>query len=108
MEARFVYITCGSQEEAERIAAALIQERLAACANLIPGMISLYHWEGEVKQDQEFILIAKTTAERVGALTQRVKALHSYEVPCVVALPIEGGNADFIRWLHTETHSSLH
>ncbi len=101
MEALFVYITCGSQEEAQKIGASLVQDRLAACANIIPGMTSIYQWKGRIEQDQEIVLIAKTTRSQLEALTQHVTQLHSYEVPCVVALPIQGGNPDYLQWIKT-------
>ncbi len=99
MEARFVYITCGSEAEAQQIGAALLEAHLAACVNLIPGMTSMYRWQGQVQSDQEFVLIAKTTEERLDDLTQKVIELHSYDLPCVVALPLVGGNQAFLRWI---------
>ncbi|MEE9140039.1 MAG: divalent-cation tolerance protein CutA [Alphaproteobacteria bacterium] len=99
----FVYITAASAEEARRIGRALVEERLAACANVIDGMTSTYWWEGRVQEDSEAILIAKTRESLLGALTERVKALHSYTCPCVVALPIGQGNPDYLDWLARET-----
>lgn len=101
-----VYMTAGSADEARRIGAALVEERLAACANVIDGMTSIYRWEGAVRNDAEAVLIAKTRADLVDALTARVKALHSYTCPCVVALPVAGGNADFLDWIGAETAAS--
>ena len=98
-----VYITAGTAEEAERIGAALVEERLAACANVIDGMRAIYRWEGGVQNDEEAVLIVKTRADLLDALTERVKALHSYEIPCVVGLPIVGGNADFLDWIGAGT-----
>lgn len=98
-----VYMTAATVEEAERIGAALVEERLAACANVIDGMRSIYRWEGKVKVDREAVLIAKTRIDLLDALTERVKALHSYDIPCVVGLPIAGGNADFLDWIGAET-----
>ncbi len=98
-----VYMTAATKEEAQRIGSALVEERLAACANVIDGMISIYRWEGKVQNDREAVLIAKTRAGLVDALTSRVKELHSYEIPCVVALPITGGNAGFLDWIGSET-----
>jgi periplasmic divalent cation tolerance protein len=98
-----VYITAGTAEEARRIGAALVEERLAACANVIDGMRAIYRWEGGVQNDEEAVLIVKTRADLLDALTERVKALHSYEIPCVVGLPIVGGNADFLDWIGAET-----
>ncbi|MHA1109128.1 MAG: divalent-cation tolerance protein CutA [Alphaproteobacteria bacterium] len=98
-----VYMTAATKEEARRIGSALVEERLAACANVIDGMTAIYRWEGEIQNDDEAVLIAKTRTELVDALTERVKALHSYDIPCVVALPITGGNADFLDWVGSET-----
>lgn len=98
-----VYMTAATAEEARRIGAALVAERLAACANVIDGMCSVYRWEGKVQNDAEAVLIAKTREDLLDALTERVKALHSYAIPCVVGLPIVGGNADFLDWIGAET-----
>ncbi len=98
-----VYMTAGTADEARRIGAALVDEGLCACANVIDGMTSIYRWEGRVQNDTEAVLIAKTREALVDALTERVKALHSYEVPCVVAIPITGGNAEFLDWIGAET-----
>jgi len=99
-----IYITCGSRDEATKIARIIVEERLAACANIIDAMRSVYWWQGKVTEDDETVLIFKTTAERVGALTERVKALHSYELPCVVEIPLgNGGNAAYLDWIAAET-----
>lgn len=105
MSETLVYMTCGSTEEAEKIGRALVEKRLAACINMFDGMRSLYWWEGKVEQGSEVVLLAKTTANLVDELTEEVKRLHEYDVPCVVTLPITGGNADFLRWIHEETQS---
>ncbi|MEL6677041.1 MAG: divalent-cation tolerance protein CutA [Bacteroidota bacterium] len=99
MEARWIYITCKDTQEAQQIGRALVEERLVACVNILPGMQSLYWWEGKVVSDQETVMIAKTDAKKVAALTDRVKELHSYEVPCVIALPIQEGNPDYLQWI---------
>lgn len=99
MDIRLVYITCPDMETAERIGGALVAERLAACCNAIPGMVSIYEWEGEIRRDAETVLLAKTAAARVEALTARVVALHPYDEPAIVALPVEGGSAPFLRWI---------
>lgn len=103
MTACFCYMTAGSREEALRIGRALVEERLAACANLIEGMTSIYRWEGAIQEDAEVVLIAKTRPDLVTRLTERVKALHSYDCPCVIALPVDGGNQAFIDWIAAET-----
>lgn len=94
-----VYVTAASAEEAQKIGEALVAERLAACVNLIDGMTSIYRWQGEVQRDTETVLIAKTSRPRVAALIECVKALHSYDCPCIVTIPIEGGNEDFLGWI---------
>jgi periplasmic divalent cation tolerance protein len=76
---------------------------LAACANVLPGVTSVFRWQGEVQEDGETALILKTRSELVEPLTKRVKELHSYDCPCVVALPIAGGNPDFLQWIADET-----
>jgi periplasmic divalent cation tolerance protein len=103
MDFRLVYMTASSREEARKIGRALVEERLAACANVIDGMESTYWWQGQLTEDREAVLIAKTRAELLPALTERVKALHSYSVPCVVALPILAGNPAYLDWLAAET-----
>ena len=103
MELRLLYITAATLDEARRIGEALVAERLAACANILSGAHSIYRWQGEIVRDSEVVIVAKTRAALVDAAIARVKALHSYQVPCVVALPILAGNADYLRWLEEET-----
>ena len=103
MDVRILYITAGSRDEAKKIGRALVEARLAACANVIDGMESIYWWQGKLTEDREAVLIVKTRADLVSAVTARVKALHSYTVPCVVALPILDGNPDYIDWIGQET-----
>lgn len=92
-------MTAGSSEEAAQIGDVLVTEHLAACVNLIHGMTSIYRWEGKAQHESETVLIAKTTKERVSALTERVNEMHSYDCPCIVVVPIEGGNTDFLNWV---------
>lgn len=101
-----LYITARDGEEAAAIARTLLNERLVACANLLPGVTSLYWWEGALQEGQECVLIAKTMENLVSAATERVKALHSYSCPCVVALPIKEGNSGFLQWIAQETAPS--
>src|SRR5688572_10468399 len=103
MSGRFVYITCANQEQAEAIGHALVAERLAACVNILAPMTSMYWWNGELQRDTEAVLIAKSTAQLIERLVARVRELHSYTVPCVVALAIEQGNPAFLRWIEEET-----
>ena len=102
----WVYMTVGSIDEARVIGRALVQERLAACINIMDGMKSLYWWDGAVQEDTEAVLIAKTTQGRLDSLVERVQALHSYDCPCIVALPIVGGHGPFLSWIGTETGSN--
>ncbi|MFO7899221.1 MAG: divalent-cation tolerance protein CutA [Planctomycetota bacterium] len=106
MSVEFVYITASDADEAGRIARAIVDERLAACANVIDGVRSIYWWQGEVQDDAEAVLIAKTRRELVPALIDRVVELHSYDCPCVVTLPIEAGHPPFLRWVEAETRPS--
>ena len=103
MEPVFAYMTASSPEEARRLGRALVEARLAACVNILDRMTSLYWWQGKIEEGNEAVLIAKTTRDKLEALTAKVKALHSYTVPCVVGLPIVGGNADFLGWIAAET-----
>jgi periplasmic divalent cation tolerance protein len=99
MKAVFAYITCPSPAAAERIGRVLVAERLAACVNLLPGMRSLYRWQGAIETAEETVLIAKTLRLRAAALTRRVLALHPYSCPCVAILPVTGGSAAYLAWL---------
>ncbi len=103
METALVYVTAGSLEEARKIAAAIVEERLAAGANILPHMESVYQWKGKIKNESEVVLLAKTKKSLAQQLASRIKELHSYEVPCVVTVPITGGNPDFLAWIMEET-----
>jgi len=103
MSHSFLYVTTASGEEAAAIGRALVSERLAACANVLPGITSLYWWEGSLQEENEAVLVAKTRNDLVEAAINRIKKLHSYDCPCVVALPISEGNADFLDWIDQET-----
>ncbi len=103
MTHKLIYITAGSVEEAKRIGRALVEERLAACANVLGAVTSFYWWQGALQEDGEAALIAKTRTDLVDRLVERVKALHSYDCPCVVAVPIEAGNPAFLDWIEAET-----
>ena len=97
------YVTCRDRAQARLLARTLLAERLVACVNLIAGMESLYWWQGRRCEAREVVLIAKTRRSLVVALTRRVVALHSYEVPCVMALDIQGGNPAYLAWVADET-----
>jgi periplasmic divalent cation tolerance protein len=103
---RLVYVTAANQEEAEHIARTLVGERLAACANVLGTIASYYWWKGDVVEDSEVSLLLKTRVDRVEALVQRVQAIHSYECPCVVTLPIQEGSADYLSWLDTQVSNA--
>ncbi len=104
-DAVLLYITAGDAEEAARIGRALVEERLVACVNVLGQIRSFYRWQGEVQDDTEVALLAKTRSSLVAEVSERIKALHSYGVPCVVALPIVDGNGAFLDWIASETVS---
>ncbi|HEY7511411.1 MAG TPA: divalent-cation tolerance protein CutA [Vicinamibacteria bacterium] len=100
MTARIVALTTvGTQDDADRIARALVERGLAACVNVVPGLISTYRWKGAVQREGELLLVIKTRAERFEALREALLALHPYEVPELIALPIEAGHAPYLAWL---------
>jgi periplasmic divalent cation tolerance protein len=103
MKTSLIYITTGGPEEARVIAKELVSERLAACANIFENMRSLYWWGGEIQEDKEVVLIAKTKESLVPRLIEKVKSLHSYDCPCIVSLPIIDGNKPFLDWIVEET-----
>jgi periplasmic divalent cation tolerance protein len=103
-----VLMTAGSQEEADRVAHALVAEMLAACVNVIPAVTSIYRWEGEVQRDQEWLLVAKSHRDVLDDLVRRVQALHSYDVPEIIALPLVGGSDAYLRWIDQEVHGGWH
>ena len=102
MAVNFVYMTAGSKAEAQKIGNTLVEDRLAACVNILDNMQSIYRWEEGIQQDAEVVLIAKTTDNLVSALVDRVKSLHSYDCPCIVSLPILDGYPPFLDWVHAE------
>ena len=103
MDTFFVYVTAVDATEAELIARTVVGERLAACANLLGAIKSIYWWNGEVCEGEEVALVLKTSAERKSGLIDRIKQLHSYDCPCIVCLPIADGNPDFLNWVGQET-----
>jgi periplasmic divalent cation tolerance protein len=95
-----VLVTCGSAKEARRIARAVVQQRMAACANIVATPVqSVYRWKGRVESAKEFLLIIKTTQARFAKLKAEVKRLHSYDVPEIIALPIAAGGIDYLNWI---------
>ena len=99
MNTKLIYVTVPSLAEAKQMAEAVVTEHLAACANIFDGITSIFEWEGKLCHENEVVLILKTSADRVDELTARIKALHSYDCPCIIALPVESGNPDFLRWI---------
>ncbi len=100
-----VYITAKDIDEAKKLGQALVSERLAACVNILPAMTSMYWWEGAVQQADEAVILAKTRQELARPLMDEVKRLHSYEVPCIVTLPITDGEPAFLDWIGKETRT---
>ncbi|MBI5819920.1 MAG: divalent-cation tolerance protein CutA [Verrucomicrobia bacterium] len=94
-----VFITAASRREARRIARLLLERRLVACANIIPGVESHYWWEGKIDHAREWLLVMKTRRSRFRAVERAVKQLHSYQVPEIIALPLAAGQADYLRWM---------
>jgi periplasmic divalent cation tolerance protein len=102
MKVNFIYMTAGSKDEARKIGKELVVSRLAACVNILDNMNSFYMWQEELQDDTEVVFIAKTIEDRVSALTEKVKALHSYDCPCIVSIPVTGGNQAFLDWVVEE------
>lgn len=103
MKVSLIYMTAGSKDEAKKLGMALVSNRLVACVNIIDGAESLYWWEGNLQDEQEVVLIAKTKESLVGEVVEKVKSLHSYSCPCVVSVPLAGGNDAFLDWVRRET-----
>ena len=103
MKTILLYMTTKNTAQARRIGKTLVAERLVACVNILGGMNSIYRWEGKLCDEREAVLLAKTRDTLLRKVVNRVKQLHSYEVPCIVALPLSGGNRDFLRWVARET-----
>jgi len=101
----FVYTTHPSLVEAERIGKGVLERRLAACVNILPGMISHYWWEGAIERGEEVVMIIKTRASLAGAVQAAVKELHSYTTPAILVLPIEGGEPGYLEWMMKETEA---
>ncbi|MDA8138972.1 MAG: divalent-cation tolerance protein CutA [Desulfobacteraceae bacterium] len=99
MNTFLIYVTTKNKEEARAIGREVVQSRLAACVNILDQMNSMYFWNDEFQDDQEAVLIAKTTGDKAAALMAAIKAKHSYECPCIVSLPIVGGNPAFLEWI---------
>lgn len=103
--ARIVLTTAGSPEEARRLAQTLVEERLAACATLVPAVESVYRWKGAIESSTETLLLIKTTSERIGPLETRLHELHSYETPEFLVIRVESGSAGYLEWLAASVQS---
>lgn len=101
-----VLCTCPDEETGRRIAAALVEEHLAACVNRMPGVRSTYRWQGQTADEPEVLLVIKTVTSRYAALELRLKALHPYNVPEIIALPVVAGSAQYLAWVAAETGQS--
>lgn len=106
MPALLVLCACPDPEHARRIAGVLVRERLAACVNLVPAIESIYRWQGEVEQAQECLLLIKTTRARLPTLTERIVALHPYELPEVLAVEAGSGLDRYLGWIVEETRET--
>jgi len=103
MSQTLIYVTAETRGEAVKIGRKLVESRLVACANVLGPTTSIYWWEGAINEDEEASLILKTRADLVGRVVEKVKELHGYDCPCVVSLPITGGNPAFLEWIDAET-----
>lgn len=102
MKISMFYITVGSKEEAERLAKAIIEKRLAACVNLLPAIQSFFFWENEAQSEEETLLLGKTSTSLVEDLVAFVKEEHSYDLPCIVTWPVGDGYPPFLQWVNRE------
>ena len=102
-EVHVLFSTIDSQKAAEQIATTVVAERLAACVNILSSVLSVYRWQGDIQHEQEFLLILKTSTDRLDELVERVKALHSYDVPEIVSFPVEKGYPPYLGWVLSET-----
>lgn len=99
MKIHMIYVTTKDSDEARRIGKHLVQNQLAACVNIFDQMNSIYVWDGELQDDREAVMIAKTVEDKVPSVIKAVRQLHSYVCPCVLALPVGDGNPDFLAWI---------
>jgi len=105
-DACVVFCTLPDADIAGRIAGLLVEERLAACVNIIPGLVSVYRWQGAVQQDNEVLLLIKTTPVVYGRLERRLRTLHPYELPEIISVPIQTGQADYMQWITNNVEQS--
>ena len=105
MDEIVVMVTVCSEDEATKISKVLVEKKLAACVNIIPGVRSIFQWDGKITEEQEFLLLAKTVKEAFDQLARAVKANHSYRVPEVIAIPIQHGSKEYLSWIREMTKS---
>ncbi|MCJ8141883.1 divalent-cation tolerance protein CutA [Ancylobacter sp. A5.8] len=98
-----IYTTWPSPVEAEAAGRAIVADGLAACVNILPGMVSIYRWQGEIERAQETVMLLKTREDLAEAVAQAVRARHSYEVPAILFLPVSGGDEAYLDWIEAET-----
>lgn len=98
-----VFVTVSSEDEGKKIGMDLVNNKLAACVNLVPKIHSIFSWQGKIETEDEVLLVIKTTQERINELINKVKELHSYDVPEILAIPVFAGNQDYIDWVLDET-----
>ena len=99
-----VFVTTASQKEAVKIARAMVNTKLAACASIIPAIQSVYRWKGKLVNEREVLILLKSMKPRYRALEKAIRAIHSYETPEIIALPVSDGLAQYIEWVSDETH----
>lgn len=104
MKEKIGFITVPSKELGEIITNALIEQHLVACVNIIPQVTSIYRWKGEICRDSELLCIMKTSEDKIETIIQKVKELHSYEVPEIIFIPIEAGLPAYLKWIQDQTH----
>jgi len=97
-----VYITTSGVSESKKIAKILLKEKLVACTNIVPRIESRYLWNGKIEEDSESLLIAKTLSSKVPEVTERVKMVHSYDIPCILEFEIKSGSQDYLEWMESE------
>jgi periplasmic divalent cation tolerance protein len=102
-----VFSTCGSAEEAEKVSRALVEGNLAACVNIVPGVQSIYRWQGAVEQSGEWLLVIKSRRDLFARLTAELRRVHSYEVPEAIAVPITDGLAEYLAWMDAGLQSPV-
>jgi periplasmic divalent cation tolerance protein len=103
---RIILSTAGSEDEARKIARHLVEHRLAACVNIVPRIESVYRWQGKVESSQEWLLLIKTSAEKIPAVRDAIRELHSYELPECVAVSIDDGSTEYLEWLADSLEAS--